>query len=101
MVAKVGADQLPIPFPVVFGVSRGMDSHVAIAPLDVPLKSGLLIVVQDIPSRAEADHHLIVGKVLIRKKTRVLGCIHVETILCTELGDRSDSVGNRVMPETG
>src|SRR2546421_9343150 len=48
---KVGANQLPIPGPVVFGIAGRVHASVSTTMVDVPLKGRLLICVQDLARR--------------------------------------------------
>src|SRR5690606_12739546 len=51
MILEVPADQSPVPPPMVFGIRSCMNSHKTAPRLDVPLKSGFLVMVQYIARR--------------------------------------------------
>ncbi|MNL52925.1 hypothetical protein D3C87_1761360 [compost metagenome] len=46
MAEELGAREFVVPLPLVFGVSRGVDTHVAAASLDVAFECILLLIIQ-------------------------------------------------------
>src|SRR5690606_17966829 len=53
MPVEISPHQLAVPAPVVLGIGRGMYAHKPATGLDVPLKSGLLAIVQNIARSIE------------------------------------------------
>jgi hypothetical protein len=64
---KVCPQQFAVPCPVIFSVTGGMNTYVAATCLDIPLKRGLLIVIEYVTSREQENNSVILSQVLIGK----------------------------------
>jgi hypothetical protein len=60
---KICANQFIVPWPIVFGVCRGMNANITPAPVYVMFKSGLLLVVQNVAGGAQKNDGRILTKI--------------------------------------
>ena len=60
MAGKVGAHQLAVPWPLVLGIGRGVNAHVAAPSLNVAFESRLLLGVEYVAGGAVKHYGLVV-----------------------------------------
>ena len=70
---KVGADELAVPWPIVFGIAGGMNADIATTPLDVAFKGGLLIVVEYFAGGKEEDDGVVLFEVGVSEGGGIFG----------------------------
>src|SRR5690606_34954750 len=91
MVAKIPADQFAIPRPFVFRIGSGMDSYKTPSCLDVPLKIGLLVPIQDVACGAEENYGTVLSEVRFVEVPGIGGGIHIKAIILPEFLDRGNA----------
>ena len=101
MRGEVRAHQIAVPIPLVFGVGRGVDPHVAVAGGDVVLERVLLLGCQDIARGREEHDRVVLGEIRRRERGRILGGVDLEAVGRADLLNRRDAGRDRVVTERG
>src|SRR5690606_11851359 len=87
MAVEIPADQLTIPGPFVGCRACRMNTHQTLPFTDIPLKSRLLICIEQIARSAQENKGLIRLQALVRKKRNIFRVIHIEPMLLSQLSD--------------
>src|SRR5579859_6060434 len=94
---EVCSYQLPVPCPVVFGVTGGMHTGVSAAMPDVLLEGGLLAGVQNVAGGHQKNDGVITREVGGGKKRRILGKIDDDSLAHGQSAQGRNGVGDRCM----
>src|SRR6516165_12183132 len=98
---EIGADEPPVPSPLILGVTRRMDAGEPAARPDVAFKCSLLAVVEDVTGGAQEYDHLVPSELRIGEARGVLRAVDRETMVGPERLDGGDAVRNRVVAKAG
>ena len=80
----MSAHEFVVPGPLILGIGRGMDTHVAAARLNVPLESGLLFWFSTLPV-VQLDYRLVMAQTIVGKVGRVFGGVDPEAMFFAQL----------------
>lgn len=101
MAFEVGANELSIKWPFIFGVGGGVDADVSSASLDVGFKRFFLGWVENGLGCAEEDDDLVLLEVVGGEASAVFGGLDREVVIFPEGLDAFDSGWDRVVSESG
>lgn len=96
---EVRPHQTAVEGPVVLGVGRRVDAHVAAAGGDIVLERLLLVGVEDITGGGEEHHRVVAGQVVGGELRARLGGVDLDPGGRAQLLQRGDTLGDRVMTE--
>ena len=94
MAVEIGADELPVPGPLVLGIRGGVDACDASTLLHERLQSLLLSFVEDVARRAEHDDHVEARETVRVKDGCVFGRLDRKAMRVAQLTQRLDTVGD-------
>src|ERR1700738_1816490 len=97
---EIGADEPPIPGPLVLGVACRVDADEPAAGPDIALEGGFLVCVEDVPGGAEEYDDLVSSELRIGKARGIFCAVHGEAVFGAEGLDGGDSVGDRVVTKS-
>src|SRR5262249_42893003 len=97
MVCEIGADQPPVPSPLIFGVAGRVDAGEPTAGADEALEGSLLVPIEDVSRGAKEDNDPVSGEIHRSEAAGVLGAVDAETVLRTQLCDGGNSLRYRIV----
>ena len=91
---EISAGQLPVPVPIVFRISGGMDTNVSSPRLYVSFKSRFLSRVENIPRGTQKNDRTILPQVFLGKAGGILCGVYLKPMGGTELFHSSNPSGD-------
>ncbi len=98
---EVGADEIGVPGPVVFGVARAMDSDPTTASLDELLHGSLLVWIEDIAGGHGEDDAPVLLEVVFGEDAGIFGGVNFELVRLAKGSDCFDTGGDGIVTEAG
>src|SRR6516225_4638435 len=97
MAGEPGADEAAVPRPVILGIARRMDADKSAARADVAFERSLMLLIEDVPGRAEEHDNLVLRERRVGETPGVFRVIHSKAVLGAERPDGGDAVRYRVV----
>jgi hypothetical protein len=80
VVHKVGADEPPVPGPLIFGIACRVDADKTAAGADIAFEGGFLVCVEDVPGGAEEYDDLVSSELRSGETRGILRTVHREAV---------------------
>src|SRR2546427_522193 len=100
MTLEVGADELAIPRPVIFGICSRMDTDESATAADEGLECRLFNGIEDIPTRAQENDDAVLRQFDLVENRCIFRIDDGKAVFVPQRRDRRDSRRNRIVPES-
>src|SRR5688572_7312726 len=94
MAAEPRADKTAIPWPTIFGVTGGMNTHITAAGANVTFERRLLGRIEHVTGRGKKDDCGELHEICVVEIGRILAGDNFEIVLRSELANSSQTVCN-------
>ena len=91
---EIGADEPPIPWPLILGVACRVDADKPATQSDVSFQGCLLVPVEDVSGRAEKHNHLVLAEKRVAEPRSIFRAVDRKPMLGAEPMDGGDPLRN-------